>query len=162
MRINILSARVMTSTSGYGFNLFQVMDTVHDPLNEKDTSRLKQSLLAVLKNKKPGSVPGGRMPRRLKHFVGVTRVNFSNQPVSGFSVMELECTDRPGVLSLVARIFVDHGISVHDARIATFGDRVEDTFMLSSQSGKPLDAVSVDKLRQALMAALDDGIKTEK
>ena len=156
MMLNILSARVMTSDKGYGFNLFQIMDAAHEPLNEKDTERLKQSLLAVLENRKLGSMPGGRVPRRLKHFMGVTRINFSVQPISGFSVMELECTDRPGLLSRVAHVFVEQGISVHDARIATFGDRVEDTFMLSTVSGEPLDVASQERLRKGIMTSLDD------
>jgi [protein-PII] uridylyltransferase len=126
MRINILSARVMTSTRDYACK------------------------------KSPGSVPVGSMPGRLQHFVGATLVNFSVQPVSGFTVMELECTDRPGLLSQIARIFLQQGISVHDARIATFGDRVEDTFMLSRETGEPLGQDSQADMKQAILAALDE------
>lgn len=157
MRINILSARVMTSGRGHAFNLFLVMDAAHGPLHKKDASRLQRKLLEVLDNKKPGSVPGGRVPRRLQHFVGATLVNFSVQPVSGFTVMELECTDRPGLLSRISRLFLQLHISVHDARIATFGDRVEDTFMLSRESGKPLDADTQERLRACILESLEEG-----
>lgn len=156
MCFNILSARVMTSKQGCGFNLFQLMDAAHGPLNDRDASRLKHKLLEVLESKSPGSEPEGGIPRRLRHFVGVTRVNFAVQPVSGFTVMELECTDRPGLLSRVARVFIAQGISVHDARIATFGDRVEDTFMLSSESGRPLDTASQKALRTGILTSLED------
>jgi [protein-PII] uridylyltransferase len=139
MRINILSARVMTSARDYACNLFELMDTAHGPLNERDANRLHDNLVRVLGEKSPGSVPVGSMPGRLQHFVGATLVNFSVQPVSGFTVMELECTDRPGLLSQIARIFLQQGISVQ-----------------SRETGEPLDQDSQEDMKQAILAALDE------
>ena len=46
-------------------------------------------------------------------------------------------------------------LRVHDARIATFGERVEDVFRLTSESNRPLDEARREALRAALLASLD-------
>jgi [protein-PII] uridylyltransferase len=46
---------------------------------------------------------------------------------------------------------------VHDARIATFGERVEDFFQLSDRADAPLDETQQERLRQSLLARLGQG-----
>jgi [protein-PII] uridylyltransferase len=42
------------------------------------------------------------------------------------------------------------GVRVHDARIATFGERVEDFFQLTDRSNAPLSETQQQRLWQAL------------
>jgi [protein-PII] uridylyltransferase len=42
----------------------------------------------------------------------------------------------------------------HDARIATFGERVEDFFQLTDRHDAPLAEAQQEQLRQALLARL--------
>ena len=60
------------------------------------------------------------------------------------------CADRPGLLAGVAEVFRAGNIRVHDARIATFGERVEDFFLITDQSNRPLDVPAQEELREAL------------
>jgi [protein-PII] uridylyltransferase len=46
---------------------------------------------------------------------------------------------------------------VHDARIATFGERVEDFFQLTDRHDAPLGEPQQERLRQALLARLGQG-----
>ena len=66
--------------------------------------------------------------------------------------MSLVCTDRPGLLAEVAQTLRAQGLRVHDARIATFGERAEDVFQLSDERDLPLDASRQQSLREALLA----------
>jgi [protein-PII] uridylyltransferase len=43
------------------------------------------------------------------------------------------------------------GVRVHDARIATFGERVEDFFQLTDRHNAPLDAALQERLLGALL-----------
>src|SRR3546814_3918875 len=45
-------------------------------------------------------------------------------------------------------------VRVHDARIATFGERVEDFFLLTDRANAPLDAQRQQRLLQALLARI--------
>ncbi|HOU65437.1 MAG TPA: hypothetical protein PK861_05300 [Thermomonas sp.] len=46
-------------------------------------------------------------------------------------------------------------LRVHDARIATFGERAEDLFLVSDEHDHSLQPAQRDALRDALLAALD-------
>ena len=52
--------------------------------------------------------------------------------------MHLDCSDQPGLLSRVAAAIFTAGAQVHNARIATFGERVEDIFLISDADHQPL------------------------
>ena len=66
--------------------------------------------------------------------------------------MDLGCSDRPGLLSHISAAMVACGIRIHDARIATLGDRVEDAFILSDKQNAPLSR----KLRTELLETLKE------
>ena len=67
-------------------------------------------------------------------------------------VMSITAADRPGLLYAVARILSQHGIFIRSAKIATLGERVEDTFLISGQElGKMATLV---QLEQELLQAL--------
>jgi [protein-PII] uridylyltransferase len=66
--------------------------------------------------------------------------------------MDLGCSDRPGLLSRISAAMVACGVRIHDARIATLGDRVEDAFILSDKQNRPLSR----KIRTELLEALKE------
>ena len=94
------------------------------------------------------------IPRQLKHFQVPVRVDYQDTPL-GRTELSLVCTDRPGLLAQVSGIFRDAGLRVHDARIATFGERVEDFFQLTDEHDKPLDEAARESLTATLSAAFE-------
>ena len=54
--------------------------------------------------------------------------------------MSVTAADRPGLLFGIAKTLAQHGINLHTAKIATLGERVEDTFLISGP-GLSQDAV---------------------
>jgi len=60
-------------------------------------------------------------------------------------------------LVAIAQAFLDARVRVHDARIATFGDQVEDFFELSDSHDAPLDETQQQSLREALQRRLSPG-----
>ena len=95
-------------------------------------------------------------PRQLRHFTLPTSVVISNDPVRKVSMIELSTPDRPGLLARVGRIFMEHGISLQNAKITTLGERVEDVFFVTDHQGRPLsDPDLCARLRDNLRSALD-------
>lgn len=155
MRLNVLSARVLTTNDGRSFDLFQVADNAGKALIDEDAAVLK-SRLALATSLGGYSPVRRRLPRRLKHFEGQPVISFSPAPGGQGTLMELECNDRPGLLSRLAAAFADSGAQVHDARIATFGERVEDTFLLSDSHNRSLDEQAQKALAEKIGEYLEN------
>ncbi|MFA7443442.1 MAG: hypothetical protein WCZ65_08770, partial [Lysobacteraceae bacterium] len=104
----------------------------------------------------PLRVPAVRraMPRQLRHFRVPVQVEFGLSR-DGRSEMSLVCTDRPGLLAMVSAVLRGQRLRVHDARIATFGERVEDFFVLTDEGDHQLDAAAQSAVKTALLECLD-------
>jgi len=138
MGINVLSARILTTNEGRSFDLFQLMDQHGDVLNALDAVDLVGRLEVATTESTLRTPVQRSMPRRHRHFTSEPQIAFSKDPDGEGTVLNLECNDQPGLLSRVAAAIFKQGIQVHNARIATFGERVEDTFLISDSHNKPL------------------------
>ncbi len=98
-----------------------------------------------------------RTARILRHFETPHQVSFADDESNGRTVLELTTGDCPGLLSSVGRAFMECGIRLQNAKIATIGARVEDTFFVTDRENRPLrDAAQYVALREALVRHLDD------
>ncbi|MEJ1411402.1 MAG: [protein-PII] uridylyltransferase, partial [Candidatus Sedimenticola sp. (ex Thyasira tokunagai)] len=83
-----------------------------------------------------------RIPRQLKHFSIPTRIDFALDANNLRTIMKLETDDRPGLLSQVGYAFVDCKIRLINAKIATIGAKVEDTFFITDRENRPISEPS--------------------
>ncbi len=155
--LTILAAKLGTSLDGYVVNSFHVLERDGSPVAElpreqQIATRLKRCL-------KDPSPPCFKIERRagrhLKHFSLPVEIRFHPDPQRRYSVMELVAADRPGLLAIVGKIFDQFGIRLHEARIATLGNRAEDVFCLSDQNNQPL---SDEELRRSLADSLQQSL----
>ena len=154
--INVLSARVVTTADGYSFDLFQVMDANGKPLHRHDGEVLAQRLNRLLREKRVQEPVQRKLPRRLRPFVSAPVIRFSTARRGSVTAMEVECTDRPGLLSQLAAAMVGCGVRLHDAMIATMGDRAEDTFLISDPDDRPLAEDLQQRLAATIRRRLDE------
>ena len=82
---------------------------------------------------------------------------FADDPDGAGTVLRLECNDQPGLLSRVAAAIYSQDVQVHNARIATFGERVEDTFLVSDADHQPLTPAAMEALAEAVRDHLEQG-----
>ena len=64
--------------------------------------------------------------------------------------LELCTTDRPGLLSNVTRIFRENSLTVTQAEVTTRGGKAVNTFYVRDASGYPVDAKTIDSIRQVI------------
>ena len=98
-------------------------------------------------------------PRRgAKTFRVEPRAEVRNTLSNRFSVVEVECLDRPGLLSEVTGALSNLSLDIASAHITTFGEKVIDTFYVTDLTGAKIE--NPDRLatiRQVLLETLADG-----
>jgi len=158
--LTVVDARIITARTGYTLDSYTVLEADGQPI--ADRSRLRQiagRLRRALND--PDSLrrlSTRRAPRQLRYFKTPTTVSFDTDDTSGRSVVELTTADRPGLLSRVGRVFTASGVRVHNARIATLGERAEDVFFVTDLDDQPfLDLDEQDRIRGRLVGELDQG-----
>lgn len=164
-RCNVVEARVMATHGGRALDVFTLLDAENlTPIAESSERDLRLALLRVLAPGAPRVPPPRRgLARHLKHFQRAPQIDFNDDTIASRTRLALVCSDRPGLLAHVAQAFLDCGVRVHDARIATFGERVEDFFEVTDRHDLPLDAARQDALRAALRRRLgNDAIEPTK
>ena len=120
--------------------------------DESSFAELQQRLQRALAQS-IGVQPSKRgMSRHLKHFQMTPKISF--HAAGDRTQLALVGTDRPGLLAAVAQVMLGEDVRVHDARIATFGERVEDFFQLTDRLDAPLDGQRQERLLQALLARI--------
>ncbi len=150
--LNILDARINTTADGYVLDSFAVTESDGAAVAAGHRcEEIREQLRKVLADAGMTVVEvNRRTPARLKHFNTPTTVFFSQDEKRNRTRMELVTSDRPGLLSLVGRVFHRRGILLEAAKINTVGERAEDVFYVTDEAGRPLE----DPRRAALAAAL--------
>jgi len=157
MAMDVMSARVLTTEDGRSYDLFQLMDQHGNVINEVDAAELIERLGIATREEPPRAPITRKMPRRLRHFTSAPQIQFSPDPDQAGTVLHLRCNDQPGLLSRVAAAIYRQNIQVHNARIATFGERVEDTFLVSDSEHAPLTEEAAAALGESIRQHLEQG-----
>ena len=71
------------------------------------------------------------------------RVVFDNESSGRATIIEVFAHDSPGLLSRIARVIFEAGLSVQAARIGTYLDQVVDVFHVTDAGGQKVDAPDV-------------------
>lgn len=150
LHFSVMEARVLSSPDGRAMDTFLLLEAeTQKPASAERADELQQRLHRALAQSAPIMPPRRSMSRHLKHFQMVPRIDFKQ--ADGRTQMALVCSDRPGLLAAVAQVMMACEVRVHDARIATFGERVEDFFQLTDRRNMPLNETQQRCLWQALV-----------
>lgn len=147
-------ARVLDAPNAAIFDTFEVLPA--DSYADGDPEALAFALREVLAGDLQRLRPSRRVvPRQLRHFRFAPRIDFHDSAGGRRTRLSLVAPDRPGLLADVAQVLRSQHLRVHDARIATFGERAEDQFQITDEHDQPLPEASRQALREALSACLD-------
>ncbi|MDP2226278.1 MAG: [protein-PII] uridylyltransferase [Moraxellaceae bacterium] len=158
MHLTVLDARIITARSQFSLDTYVVLD--ENGATIRDTQRIdniRETLVRTLSQ--PDKFPEivhRRMPRMLKHFDLKTDVTISNDIVNQHTIVEVITLDRPGLLARIGRLFMDSGVVLQNARIATLGERAEDVFFITDKQRQPIaDPLLCEQLANRLREQLD-------
>jgi [protein-PII] uridylyltransferase len=128
---SILDARVHTANNGYALDTFQVIAAALPEHYQELTSMMESELARVITEAGPLPPPSrGRVSRRVKSFPIAPRVTLRPDEKAQRWLLNISASDRVGLLYCVARVLAKHKINLQLAKIATLGERVDDTFLI--------------------------------
>lgn len=156
MQYNIVQAKIFTTAHGYALDNFIVLEPDTRQISYNGLLKhIEQGLTEQLLSEQAIPTPiRGRVSRQVKHMPITTQVNLrpvaSQQPGTEFQQLDVVANDRPGLLASMAQVFLKHGIELHNAKINTLGNRVEDSFLISACDGQSISDTQSTALIQAL------------
>lgn len=155
--LSIQAANIYTAKNGYCYDSFFVLDEDGRALkNEIIKGQIKNAIVANVSKDTAMKVSVQRMmPRQFKYFSIPTEVQFADDEFTGYTRMELVARDQAGLLATIGRAFVNTGVRLHDARITTLGEKVEDTFIISHRDNSPItNETKRDEIRREIIEQL--------
>ena len=150
---SIVDAKIHTTRHGYALDSFVVFAFDTSQAYRDMAGLIEHDITEQLKQLPPLPAPvGGRLSRQVKHFPVTPEVDIRADERGNQYLMSITAADRPGLLYAIARVLGEHGITLHTAKIATLGERVEDVFLIS---GKELaQTATLVRLEQDLLTVL--------
>jgi [protein-PII] uridylyltransferase len=150
---SIVDAKIHTTRHGYALDSFVVFAFDSTEAYRDMAGLIEHDITEQLKQLPPLPAPvGGRLSRQVRHFPVTPEVDIRADERGSQYLMSISAADRPGLLYAIARVLGQHGITLHTAKIATLGERVEDVFLIS---GKELThTATLIRLEQDLLAVL--------
>ncbi|WP_310452230.1 [protein-PII] uridylyltransferase [Sulfuritalea sp.] len=150
---SIVDAKIHTTRHGYALDSFVVFAFDATMPYRDMIGLIEHDIIEQLTQLPPlPSGFGGRLSRLVRHFPVTPEIEIRADERGSHYLMSLSAADRPGLLYAIARVLGQHGITLHTAKIATLGERVEDVFLIS---GKELaQTATLVRLEQDLLKAL--------
>ena len=137
--INFLDAKLYGMKDGFCTDLIAISDNEKKvkPDSTKGRELVDKISEAINQKTLKPKIVQRRLPRHLKHFQKNTEINIHHDMKNRWSDIEIKTNDRPGLLAAICQVFLKHGALIKKARIATYGERAEDRFSITSKQDTP-------------------------
>ena len=150
LQLNILDAKINTASNGDLLNTY----IVNGP--KRDTKEISNRIYNQLSHIEKIDLNNVYTPRKMTLFKTAPIINYQNNDQKLHTTLELYTHDRPGLISIVAQVFIDCKIHLINAKLVTLVDQVEDVFFITTLDNKPLSANRKLELKKALVLAFRD------
>ena len=141
---NIVDAQIFTTTDGRALDsIFISREFGNDEDEFRRARRICQVIEDVLSGTAhlPELIASRGNPRTgISAFAVTPLFTLDNTLSNKFTVIEVECLDRPGLLSALTGVLADLRLDIASAHIVTFGEKAIDTFYVTDLVGSKIDS----------------------
>jgi [protein-PII] uridylyltransferase len=160
---NIVDAQIFTTRDGRALDsIFITREFENDQDEFRRAERIGKLIEDVLSGAAhlPELMASRVKPRRrVGAFAVSPLITLDNSLSNKFTVIEIECLDRPGLLSALTGVLADLNLDIASAHIVTFGEKAIDTFYVTDLVGAKIEN---PQRRNAIENAIMDTIKPAK
>ncbi len=160
--VSVISALAYTRDDGVIFDHFRVAPGLEAPSSRSDFwGRVERSVEDTLQGKGDFLAKIDAARRRIPRAATITRrvepeIRVDNKLSERFTVVDVICGDRIGLLYGLSRALADLGCSIHFAKIATTQGLVTDVFYITEANGTqvtdPEKMLNIKRLLKAVAA----------
>lgn len=152
--VTIQEANITTCMNQFDLDTYVILNDENQAfLDAKQTESIHRALVTHLANKfKLPSLAQRRISRAQAHFNITPKITFTQYNERLQTCLFLITNDRPGLLAQISQVFLQEKLRLHQAKIVTAGERVEDMFYISNKNGRVLTMKEQMTLREKLLA----------
>ena len=158
-RIDILSARITSTTDGFALDIFDVTSPQGRLVEEDRWDASRADLVRVLTGQ--AAVEGILEKRRVHRVLSrplpsvPTKVSVDNRASQHFSVIDVRAEDRIGLLYAIASQLAALKLEITLAKVATEAHRAIDSFYVTREGAKLTDPGQIEAAVSSLRRAID-------
>jgi [protein-PII] uridylyltransferase len=166
MGLTVVDARIFTTKNGFNLDTYILLEAAtNEPVTDDERAeQIIQTLKQYLSTPQPILSQINRMqPRKLRSFNQPATVSFSEDHANNRTILEVTATDQPGLLAVLGMSMAFCGVRLHNAKVATFGERVEDIFYITDLNNNPIkDPLKFECLEHTILTSLNSDQKIDK
>jgi len=157
---NIVDAQIHTTNDGRALDTIFINRAYEDDEDElRRANRISTMIEEVLSGKiyLPDVLAKSGTPRKSsKAFSIEPAVTINNELSDTFTVLEIECLDRPGLLSELTGALADLNLDIGSAHVMTFGEKANDSFYVRDLIGDKITSETrTKKIREKLIDVMN-------
>ena len=156
LQLSIAEAQILTASNDYTLDSYVLIKT-DSTKTTLTCEQIQHSLLKTLNVdlKKP-TTNKRFISRRQRHFTIGTDLNFQYDKENNRTIMSLVTTDTTGLIATLTKAFAKHKVQIQHAKIATMGERAEDTFFIVDKERLPLSDILQKSLYETIIKLLGE------
>ena len=155
-KIDVIDARIIESNGQYAINTYHIQNKSEETITDKLCSNIQDSIKEQIKLRQRKQLTEKPfIGRREKQFKYASEILFDNNNHERSTTMTVKSTDQTGILSQIAMILDQYHVNIISAKIATYGERIEDIFDITNTTGKKLTADEQQTLQESIIKQLD-------
>ncbi len=155
LSLETIDSDIHTTNDGkYAMNTFICRHKIlGGNLIQRDIQNIEQKIINAISSEDLKAAVQLKVVHK-KVFEYPTRVHVAPSVKRDASLITIETLDQPNLLSKIANILLDNGISIDSARITTLGEKVEDNFTVVDEKTKSSISKNKSNLIQKKLKAL--------
>lgn len=155
--LSIVDARIFSSKDNHTLDTFVILDHDNSAVEPSRYDEIRSTLTINLEQNKINETAfAQQLTRQAKHFTFPVNISFRKDEKNNQTIMEVVAFDRPGLLARIGTALSDCKVQLMSAKIATYGERAEDIFMVANENSLPIDESVQICLRKSLEESLNN------
>jgi len=157
--LDVTEAKTVSSSNGCTYHIYFVLEEDGSIVTDKERIINIQYILQEKLSQQQFELPviPQRLSRTAKQFSHKTNVQFDEDLEHNQTLMTISASNRPALLSHIGQALIECNISLENAKISTFGEKVEDVFVIRDKNQRIItDIKKQEAIRQAIIQLVDE------